>query len=359
MDLIRAIHDPNPNAQYFGDERLFKSSPSAPAAPDPYDTAAAQTTTNKETALWNASLNNINQVTPYGDLTYTQNANTGPQYNYDAYNTALNDYNEAFKNYQPNTSQSAPEAPTLDAFKYSDGDAPSYTSTITLSPEQQAMYDTQVRSQTALGDLGEQQLGRITDAVSTPYSYGGLGGEISTEDIATQQANAENAYMSRLNPQFAQDEEALRTRLINQGIGQGSQAYQREMDAFNQMKNDARSQAVLAGQQYGGTAQNQALQRRVQSIDEYNAQRNAPLNEYIGMTSGVQIKDPSFSSQGYQGANTTDIAGLINQDYENQMAQYNAAQSSSNNMMSGLMGLGGSFLGGPAGGAIGSALFKE
>lgn len=288
-------------------------SPKAPAAPDPVATANAQTATNKETALWNAVLNNVNQITPYGNLTYTQSGGSE---------------------------------------KYTKDLPPTFTSKIELSPEQQAIYDTQVRTDQALLNLGEQQIDRIAQSVSNPYSYANIGNEFSADDIATQQARAEEAYLSRLNPQFQKDEESLRNRLINQGIGQGSQAYQREMDTFNQMKNDARAQAILAGQQYGSTAQQQALQRRNQLINEYDAQRNAPLNEFIGMTSGVQVQNPQFSSQGYQGSQPADYAGIINQNYQNQMAQYNAKQAGRNNTMNSLFGLGGSFLGaaGAAGG---------
>jgi hypothetical protein len=289
---------------------MGKKSPKAPAAPDPAQTAAAQTATNKETAYYNALLQNMDQYTPYGNLTFQ---NLG------------------------------------------DATNPKFTSTINLSPEQQQLYNTTTASDNAMASLGYDQIGRIRDSVSTPYSYAGIGNEFSAEDIATQQANAEAAYMARLNPQFQQDEEALRSRLINQGIGQGSQAYQREMDAFNQMKNDARTQAVLAGQQYGGTAQQQALQRRNQGIQEYDAQRNAPLNEYIGLTSGTQITNPQFSQGGNQGTNPVDYANLVNQNYQNQMAQYNAKQASSNNMMSGLFGLGGQALGGFLGSNTGSA----
>lgn len=351
---------------------MGKGGGKAPAAPDPAATAAAQTATNKETAYWNAVLNNVNQVTPYGNLTYTQNAPAGATstpvtYDNDAYNKAMEAWNQAPAqtqgwNQDPNRNNqtvSRGPAPTLEQFRTGGGSSgtnldspPSFTSTITLSPEQQKILDSQNRQDIALGGLAEGQIGRISNSISTPYSYGGIGNEFSSEDIATQQKNAEDAYFNRLNPQFAQDEESLRTRLINQGIGQGSQAYQREMDSFNQMKNDARSQAVLAGQQYGSTAQQQALQRRNQGIQEYDAQRNAPLNEYIGLTSGTQVTNPQFNSQSYQGSQPVDYAGLVNQNYQNQMGQYNAKQASSNNTMSSLFGLGGSFLGaaGAAGG---------
>lgn len=45
---------------------------SAPEAPDPKETAAAQTSTNLATAIGNSYLGNINQVTPDGKLTYSQ-----------------------------------------------------------------------------------------------------------------------------------------------------------------------------------------------------------------------------------------------------------------------------------------------
>ena len=287
---------------------------SSPKTPDPKVTATAQTATNKETAYYNALLANMDQMTPYGNLTY-QNLGTASK--------------------------------------------PKFTSTINLSPEQQKLYDTTTASDNALATLGNEQIGRISNSVSSPYSYGGIGNEVSSEDVATQQANAEAAYMARLNPQFQQDEEALRSRLINQGIGQGSQAYQREMDTFNQGRNDARSQAVLAAQQYGGTAQQQALQRRNQGIQEYDAQRNAPLNEYIGLTSGTQVTNPQFSSGGNQGTQPVDYASLVNQQYQGQLAAANAQQAGANSTMGSLFGLGGSFLGaaGSAGGF--GALFSD
>lgn len=354
---------------------MGKKSPKAPAAPDPAATAAAQTATNKETAYWNAVLNNVNQITPYGTLKYTQNPNTGPQYNYDAYNKAMESYNKSLSSLG-NTSVNPgsippiyksggsigwdvndgaqggayklPEAPKLSDFKTEAG-PPSFTSTIELSPEQQAIYDSQTRSQTELSRLGEDQIGRIRGAVSSPFSFSGLPDAFSTEDAALASQRGEEALMSRLNPQFARDEESLRTRLINQGIGQGSQAYNTEFERFNQAKNDARTQAVLQGANYGGTLQEQALQRRNQGINEYTTQRNAPLNEYIGLTSGVQVQNPQFQSQGYQGANPVDYAGLIQNQYNAQLGQYNSKVAGNNSTMSSLFGLGGSFLSGGVG----------
>lgn len=314
MGLIRLLSDPNPQARFFGDKALYKSSPKTPAAPDPVKTAAAQTAQNKETAWYNAMLENMDQYTPYGSLTY-QNLGTV--------------------------------------------EAPKWQSTINLSPEQKQLYDTSTRSDLALAGLGEEQLGRIRQAVSSPYSFGALGDAPTADDISTASMRGEEALMSRLNPQFSRDEEALRTRLINQGIGQGSEAYNREMERFNQARNDARTQAIISGASYGGALQDQAMQRRQQGINEYTTQRNAPLNEYIAMTSGTQVQNPQFQSGGNQGVNPVDVAGLINQNYQNQINSYNQKVAGQNSTMGSLFSLGGSFLGaaGQAGGF--GALFSD
>lgn len=315
LRFIRALHDPNPAGEFYGDMRVFGGGKGGQKSPSPAAQGAAQTKADKDTAWYNALLQNMDQITPYGNLTYTQSGTKS---------------------------------------------APKWTSTINLSPEQQQIFASQNRQDIAMNQLGEQQIGRIGEAVASPFSYGGIKNALPTaEDIMGQQMRSEEAFMSRLNPQFAQDEEALRTRLINQGIGQGSQAYQREMDTFNQARNDARTQAILAGQQYGGTAQNQALDRRLQEINEYSTQRNAPLNEYIGLTSGTQIVNPQFSSGGNQGINSFDMAGAMRDQYSNQQA----AANNRNSAMTSAFGLGGKALGnaiapgvgGPVGGFLGSA----
>lgn len=339
------------------------STPKAPAAPDPVATAGAQTQSNKDTAYWNAVLNNVNQVTPYGNLTYTQNAAT-PDYDQDAYNKALATYNTATPGTPGNDGQmtggsahsawtdlkggTSLAAPTLEMFNKNADQPPSFTSTIQLSPEQQQLLDTQQRSDNSLASLGESQISRINQAESTPYSYAGLG------DANSYATDAENALYSRLDPQFDRDEQSLRTQLANQGIGQGSEAWNNAFNTFNQAKNDAREQAVLTGQQYGLTARNQ-------EINEYNAQRSAPLNEYTALTSGQQVQNPTFASQGSGGAAGTDIAGITQNAYQSALSQYNAKVAGNNSTTSSLFGLGGqlggSFLGSKAGSAAVASLF--
>ena len=50
--------------------------PSAPKPPDPIKTGSAQTATNIGTAVANAGLNQVDQITPDGSLSYSQTGTT-------------------------------------------------------------------------------------------------------------------------------------------------------------------------------------------------------------------------------------------------------------------------------------------
>ena len=51
----------------------------------------------------------------------------------------------------------------------------------------------------------------------------------------------------RLDPALAQQDEALRTRLANQGLKVGSEGYRREMERQDQSRNDAYNSLLLQG----------------------------------------------------------------------------------------------------------------
>jgi len=107
---------------------LFGSSPSPPPAPDPAATANSQSQANINTAIANASLNRVNQQTPWGSITYTQGA---------------------------------PGA----------NGVPTWSSQVQLSPQQQALLDQQQGMQLQRGDLAHQFLGNVSTA---PLDFGSL-----------------------------------------------------------------------------------------------------------------------------------------------------------------------------------------
>lgn len=132
----------------------------------------------------------------------------------------------------------------------------------------------------------------------------------------------------RLDPRFARDEEALRTRLINQGVREGSAAYDAAINNFSQGKNDAFNQLALTG--------------RSQAVQEALTARNQPINEITALLSGSQVSAPQFQNIQNPTAATVDYAGLVNQNYANQMQAYNAKMQQSQGLLGGLFGLGSS-----------------
>ena len=146
--------------------------------------------------------------------------------------------------------------------------------------------------------------------------------------------------------QFGNEAQLNQFQAALQNAGMGNTALQQ--DYQNQLAAQTAQNAAIA-QNYNqqmGMAQfgNEAQQ---QSLDQQLTLRNQPLNQITGLMSGSQIQMPQF--QGYQGANiaAAPIYQATQDAFQGQMDQYGIRQQAKNNMMSGLMGLGGS-LGGAA-----------
>ena len=260
---------------------MGKSSP--PAPPDPKQTSAAQTGTNIGTAVANNAMGNVNQVTPYGNLTYEQ--------------TGTYEYKD------PYTGK-----------KYT---LPTTTATTTLNPQQQATLDQSQGAQFNLASLANERSDFLKDYL--PQS------EAATDQI---DAKLYDLGSKRLDPRFAQDEEAMRARLANQGIVAGSDAYNKELGQFNQSKNDAYNQLLLQGR---GQAANEV---------------NMPINQITALLSGSQVSNPNVSMNPQTGAATTDVAGLINQNYNQKLSGWQQQQAQRQSLMGGLFGLGAGALSG-------------
>jgi hypothetical protein len=160
----------------------------APPAPDYTAAANATAAGNLETAKYTTAANRVNQVTPYGSLTYSmtptidQGAYDKAMADYQAqlsnYNQSLQDYNSQSNNqsYSPfgiasylgNQSRGqapvAPIAPTSD--KYQTGQ--SWTATQTLSPEQQAIYEQESKLNQGLMATANRGLNYANDVLSQP-----------------------------------------------------------------------------------------------------------------------------------------------------------------------------------------------
>jgi hypothetical protein len=251
----------------------MKSAP-PPPAPDPMATAQAQQKMNRETAITQAGLNMVNQNTPDGSLSYKQIGT------------------------------------------WADG-APRYEATTSLSKPQQGIYDTNLVTQQNIANIGRDQSARIGDLLGNPFKLGNEEVEGRLMDLG----------MARLMPQFDRNQEKLRTRLLNSGIREGSDAWNAEMGRASEAENDAIVQLLLRG--------------RGQANQELLTERNQPINEITALLSGSQVSQPNFINTPQTQVGGVDYMGAVNQNYNAQMQGWQQQQQQQNAMMGGLFGLGG------------------
>jgi hypothetical protein len=158
---------------------------------------------------------------------------------------------------------------------------------------------------------------------------GTLGGQL-TENFKIGNEATEARLMelgsARLNPMFAQRDEDLRTRLSNQGIKAGSQAYDREMGLAGQQENDAFNQLLLTG--------------RGQAVNEQLTEDNQRINQISALMGGGQVSQPMFASGvGVQGAAGTDNGAIIANNDAQRLAGWQQKQAATGALLGGLGGL--------------------
>ena len=249
---------------------VFGGGGSAPAAPD-YAAAARETAAgNLDAARATAAANRTNQITPYGNLIYTANPNK------DAYGNTL------------------------------------YTATQTLAPGQQDILDRQTQLSSGLLGTAQQGLDYASGLMSKPGvdmsklpSYGINPGETYSD-----------AIMRRLQPQIAQQSEMSDAQLANQGIAQGTEAYNNAKRQLTQQQNDLLTSAQIQGMNTGLSANQQAFQQ-----EGYNQMQ--PINVINALRTGSQVSGPSYVNTPNQ-ANTAgpDLLGATNAQYQNQLSQF-------------------------------------
>ena len=343
---------------------MGKSSPSAPATPDYAGAAVAQGAANAEAARISGRMSNPNIYSPLGSQVVTYGDAT-PKFNQSAYDQANQAYNQQLQQYNATGGKGgiigyggedgttpmygqgggvAPIAPTREQYTTSTpNDQPTVTQT--LNPQAQQTLEAQQRVQTSLANLGEQGIGTARNVLGTRFNPNlrGIQTSVDTSGIAKMPVNAgttgQEAIMARLQPQLDRQEAATRTRLANQGLVPGGEAYSNAMLDVNQQKNDLLSQAALQGINLDTAANaqgfNQGLQggqfantAEQQKLQEEFALRNQPLQEIQGLMGGSQLQMPQF--QGYTGQNVAPAPIFAGTQAQNQANMQNFGIQSAN-----------------------------
>ena len=178
--------------------------------------------------------------------------------------------------------------------KNADG-TPQYTATSALSPQLQGLY----------GQIGQKN--PSLDPSNLQHAFD------------QQQQSAYNGQMSYLQPQFNQQTQTLGDKLSQQGITQQSNpaAYNNAMQLNSNQQNFAQQQAYNGSYANGLAGANQQFNQGVTAS-------NLPVSQLSALY--------GMSNQNGQ-SNSNTLSSLASQ-------QYSANNASSNNMMSGLFGLG-------------------
>ena len=394
---------------------LWKDSPSAPEAPDPYAVANAQGAANIDAARVTTALNRANQITPYGNLTWSRGGNdwneTGYNNALNLYNEQLANYNSALSNYNANQNQNqnqnqywygeggwgyqlqqqpftgtAPTAPKREDFGYNPD---AWTSTVTLDPRIQSLLDSSLATSQGLQGAIDSSLANTTSTLSQPLtgpasvdingiragvegrytdlqpslqganilaSMGrvGVGEQLArlqnlysqdfnynsapampTADEATRQRVEDALYgraTARLDPRFSQAQDQLNSSLAAQGIMQGSEAYNRELQNFNNTRNDAYSSAMNDAITGSDDAMqrlfNMGLQARQQGVSEANTLRTLPTQEaaaLAGIANGLDTASRNWYNTeiAQKTAKDNSTANQFNMERTNNQDQFN------------------------------------
>jgi hypothetical protein len=247
----------------------------APAAPDPYKTAAAQGGMNMDTAITQQFLNSGTQVNPWGTVATDVTGN----------NTFVDSQGKTIT-------------------------VPKFTQTTTLSPEQQAIFNQSQAAEGNLAGIANEQSAFLKDYLNKPFEFNNQDAEQWAFDLASP----------RIRQSQMQTEDTLRSTLANKGIREGSAAWNAEMSRMTNANTDQMNQLALTG--------------RGQAFAEAMATRNQPINEITALLAGSQVSNPATMSGAMPqtGVANVDYAGLVGDKYAADVANYQ-------NKMGGLFGL--------------------
>lgn len=260
--------------------------------------------------------------------------------------------------------------------KWPDG-TPRYTATTSLSPQMQRLFDQQMSNQQKIGQQAGQQAGNMNLAgISQPnyQTYGsgpnlnttggnanGIQMNLGSNDFSGERQRVEDALMGRLNTQLDRDRSSIETRLANQGVRPGTEAWRRAQSEIGENSNSARTSAILnAGQEqnrmqqlalnsgnfanaaqnqrfgqqfanagFGNDARQQMFSNRNQTTTLNNGVKDArfnnamtgnmaQINQLMAMMNGSQMQNPNLSNM----APGTDFSGLAQAQFQNQQNQW-------------------------------------
>lgn len=262
-----------------------------PPVPDPTKgavegakVAIAQQDMNKDAGVFSQAGSMVNQANPFGSLNYTQSG------------TGANG-------------------------------APLYTATTTMTPENQALFNTLMGTKSLAGEAGGKLLGGANYGNMSPDDAIGDMTKGRTKDLLKTQTDY-------YQPFFTTQRDQLDTKLRNQGLAPGMPVYDNAMRSMDTSQNLTMTKAA-------GDFQNQAFE---QSKYLYNLP--AMLGENLAQFGAPGDPKAGFGPTPALNVQPANLIGAVSGQQGAQQAQYDAEMKQHQAMMSGLFGIPTAVLGG-------------
>lgn len=278
---------------------MGKSSGSAPAPTDPYQQAGAQYGLDTGTAAYNAALNRTNSSNPLGSNTWTQTGVDTGSPGSGAPGSGMFGYGGPI-NIPGIGSYNLPGGGYPSAGGGGGTGAPIYSQQTSLTPWANSLLES---------------------PIDTSGIAGMPGGPSTTGDLNNTRNALFAEQMNYLQPQEQLAGEQLDSQLANEGITPGSAAYNQAKEELGRQQTFTNSQAINSAITGGGAEQSRLFGLGSQSLQDQLAERNAPISEYEALQG-----NPSSAVS----AATPDISGAFGQQYQGQLAGYNANVASNN-----------------------------
>jgi hypothetical protein len=301
---------------------LWGGSSKAPAAPDPYKTADAQSQANIAAAEKQAELNRTNSQTPFGTNTWSQGSD-GRWTQTMAFDPKLQGMmDQLYASAGTGQSMDPSKLPATSSSDLSgfQGGINSSVSHIMSSPTGIANNAADIARTQGLasgaGDVLIQLMSQAKDKYGQALDYSSLGAmPQANEETRSKIADAlYSKSTSRLDPYWQREQSDLASSLAAQGITLGGDAYTRANTDFALGRNDAysgaRNDATIMSTDQMQKLFGMEMAARQQGVGELNYLYNLPM-ELMGKGQGV-----------YSG-----LESSLNQDYATNIAQRQADQA--------------------------------
>lgn len=240
---------------------------------------------------------------------------------------------------------------------------------INLDPRQQAALDDQLAITEGRSGAAKELLGQATDAFQRPFNWDDAPERAPGFDFGAMpdtqkklngssgdyRRRAQDAITELQRPDLERSRAAAETRLANQGITKGSEAYEADMRAVSDNENRAHLQAIAEGRNESVLAFGQDMgaadlnnkgiagdisnrmnagsfnnNNRTAAIAEEAQRRGMTLNELNALLTGQQVAMPQIPGAPQAGkAGGTDYSGALNNTYMAQLDQSNRDNAAS------------------------------